>query len=89
MTSTTTGWVIFVAAVGMMFSLLAVDISALPSWDAAMKPVFVGTFIGHIGVVIAAFIGGKLIPAERNPDMRERVSDKTLENINKVEEDKK
>jgi hypothetical protein len=81
MTKTTTGWIIFVAAIGTMFSLLAVDISVLSDWNAAAKPAFIGTFIGHIGAVIAAFVGGKLIPSERDPNGR--VTDSTLKEINK------
>lgn len=66
MNKTTTGWVLFVAAVGMMFGLLAVDIVVLKDWSAAATPVFVGTTMGHIAAVIAAFVGGKLIPETRN-----------------------
>lgn len=65
MTQTTAGWVVFIGALGMMCGLLAVDIVALPSWDVATKPVFVGTFLGHIAATIAAFVGGKLIPEKR------------------------
>lgn len=79
---TTVGWMLFVAAMGMMFSLIAVDISALNNWGEALKPVFVGTFIGHIGATITAFVGGKLIPEERDPNARDRVSDKKLNELN-------
>lgn len=65
MNATTTGWAVLVAAVGMMFGLLAVDIASLPDWATATKPVFVGTTMGHIAAVIAAFIGGKIIPEAR------------------------
>lgn len=65
MSSTTTGWMIFVAAVGMMFGLLAVDLATLSKWSDAQTPAFVGTFIGHIAAVIAAFVGGKLIPSAK------------------------
>jgi hypothetical protein len=75
MTKTTLGWSVFIAALGMMCGLLAVDISALSSWDLALKPVFVGTFLGHISVVIGAFVGGKLIPPSRDNDERTRVTD--------------
>lgn len=66
MTKTTTGWIIFVAAVGMMFGLLSVDLITLKSWSDATTPLFVGTTIGHIAAVIAAFVGGKLIPESRD-----------------------
>jgi hypothetical protein len=71
----TYGWVIFIAAVGMMASMVAVDISALMGWGEAVKPVFVGTVIGHLGAVIAAFVGGKIIPEDRNPTERTRADD--------------
>ncbi len=63
---TTTGWIVFIAALGMMFSLVAIDISQLPAWMDAAKPVFVGTMMGHLAAVIAAFVGGKLIPEQRS-----------------------
>ena len=66
MTKTTTGWVVFVAATGMMFGLLAVDIVALKDFGEVYTPLFVGTFMGHISAVIAAFVAGRLIPEERN-----------------------
>jgi hypothetical protein len=63
--ATTTGWIIFVAAIGMMFGLMSVDILTLKDWNALATPTFVGTFFGHISAVIAAFVGGRLIPTER------------------------
>jgi len=66
MTKTTTGWVILVAAVGMMFGLMSVDIMTLKQWSEATTPTFVGTAIGHIAAVIAAFVGGKIIPEQRD-----------------------
>jgi len=70
MTKTTAGWTLMLGAVGMMFGLLAVDIAALPTWDVVTKPVFVGTTMGHIAAVIAAFVGGKLIPTEPKDDTK-------------------
>lgn len=81
MTKTTTGWVVFVGCIGMMFGLLAVDIAALDSWNAVMKPVFVGTFLGHISVVIAAFVAGKIIPEDRGDNPQGRISDSNLKVI--------
>lgn len=75
MSQTTTGWVVFVAAIGMMFSLLAVDIVALKDFGQMYTPLFVGTFMGHIAAVIAAFIGGKLIPIARDESKRTRSGD--------------
>lgn len=65
MTKTTTGWIIFVAAIGMMVGMLAVDIAALKEWSQATTPTFVGSALGHVASTIAAFVGGKLIPEER------------------------
>jgi hypothetical protein len=76
-TKTTTGWVVFVAAIGMMFGLLSVDIMALKDWQALATPTFVGTFIGHVAAVIAAFCGGKIIPENRGPYPMTRASDTT------------
>lgn len=75
MSQTTTGWVVFVAAIGMMFSLLAVDIVALKDFGQMYTPLFVGTFMGNIAAVIAAFIGGKLIPIARDESKRTRSGD--------------
>lgn len=78
MTKTTTGWVVFIAAIGMMFSLLSVDIVALKDFNEMATPLFIGTFMGHIAAVIAAFIGGRLIPEPpepRDPTMRTRTGE--------------
>ena len=75
MTPTTTGWVVFIAAMGMMFSLLSVDIVALKDFNDMRTPLFIGTFMGHVAAVIAAFIGGRLIPVERDNTKRTRSND--------------
>lgn len=75
MTKTTTGWIIFLASVGMMFGLLSVDIVALHDFGELYTPLFVGTFMGHVAAVITAFVGGKLIPAERDGNLRTRLTD--------------
>ena len=61
-TPQTTGWIIFVAALGMMFGLMAVDVSKLSDWQAARAPAFIGTIMAHFGAVATAFVGGRLIP---------------------------
>lgn len=63
-TKTTAGWALFIGALGMMASLMAVDVSKLADWHAAQSPAFVGTALAHFGVVTAAFLGGKLIPSD-------------------------
>ena len=59
-----TGWVVGIAAIGMMFGLTAVQISNLETWNQATQPGFVGMQLANIGTVIAAFVGGKLIPTQ-------------------------
>jgi hypothetical protein len=75
MNPTSVGWTLFIAAVGMMCSLLSVDVTKLGAWSEVYKPEFIGLVMAHLGAVITAFIGGKLIPADRNPAMRTRQSD--------------
>ena len=54
------GTIIFIAAFGMMCSLVAVDLADLNSWYEATNIKFVGGLIGHLGTVIAAYVGGRL-----------------------------
>lgn len=75
MTQTNTGWIIFVAAIGMMLGMIAIDISSLNEWSQMTTPVFVGTTIGHIAATIAAFVGGKVIPEVRAPGIQTRSTD--------------
>lgn len=62
MTDHAKGYTVFIAALGLMAGLLSPEISGLPSWSAALAPAFVGKVLMHFGVVVTAFIGGKLIP---------------------------
>lgn len=75
MTKTTGGWVIFVAAVGMMLGMVAIDMAGLKEWSEMQTPLFVGTTIGHIAATIGAFIGGKLIPEARDEGTLTRATD--------------
>ena len=72
---TTAGWIVFIAALGMMFGMLAVDIAQLTEWSQATKPVFIGStiwaFVGGDG----AFVGGKIIPESREHAMKTREDD--------------
>ncbi len=79
MSQTTTGWLILIAALGMMMTLMAVDVSNLTTWNAIFTPAFIGSAMAHFGTVIAAFIGGKLIPNERDPQLRSRTGDVNFE----------
>ena len=56
------GWMIGLAALGMMFGLMGKEVGELQSWGEAFAPGFVGEMLLHASVVIAAFVGGKLIP---------------------------
>lgn len=64
MTNNGKGWLLFLGALGMMFSLLAMDVSELQSFNDVWTPKFIASMMAHLGTVIAAFIGGKLIPTE-------------------------
>lgn len=68
MTPKTTGWVVGLAAFGMMLGMIAVDITTLMEWHQMTTPVFVGTTLGHVAATIAAFVGGWLIPTERGAE---------------------
>lgn len=86
MTNKVTGLVVFAAALGMMFGLMAVDITQLKDWNEVFTPTFVGSLFGHIAVVITAFVGGKLIPTDdRDSNLRTRAEDKIVT----IQEDKK
>ena len=65
MTNQTTGYLVFAAALAMMLGLLSVDVSQLQSWHEIQTPGFVASILGHLGVVLTAFVGGKLIPENR------------------------
>lgn len=62
MTQTQTGWTLLVVSLGMMCTLLSGDIANLHQWRDASDPAFVGGFIAHLGAVITAFVGGKMLP---------------------------
>lgn len=56
------GWLIFLAALGVMLGLLSSDLAKLQEWEMAYHPQFVASVFVHMSAVIAAFVGGKLIP---------------------------
>lgn len=80
MTNKQAGWFLGLAALGMMFGLMAVDIANLDSWAQAAKPSFVGLQMAHISVVVAAFVGGKLVPTEPRD---QRVTDIQIADVEK------
>jgi hypothetical protein len=72
---TTTGWIVFIAGLGMMAGMEAVEISRLTDWGAMMTPAFVGAGLGHFAAVVTAFVGGKLIPEARDSTTLSRSTD--------------
>lgn len=62
MNQRTTGWSLFVAALGMMATLVNHDVAVLAEWRDATSPAFVGTLLAHFGVVATAFAAGKILP---------------------------
>jgi hypothetical protein len=75
MNQTTTGWVLFIAAIGVMSTLIAGDLKGLQTWSQATTPAFLSLMLAHLGTVITAFIAGKLIPTDRDPSDRTRSTD--------------
>lgn len=62
MNQTQAGWLLILAAIGMMATLVSTDIAALSNWHDMMEPKFVALMLAHMGAVITAAIGGKLLP---------------------------
>lgn len=62
MSNKTAGWVVGLGCIGMMFTLCAVQLGSLNTWDEALAPKFIASQLGNLGMVIGAFVGGKIIP---------------------------
>lgn len=62
MTYTQAGWILALAAVGMLAGLLGVELTELQSWDDIWTVDFIGKVCIHVASVISAFVGGKLLP---------------------------
>lgn len=77
MTSQQTGWMLGLAALGMMAGLISMEIRELDSFSEMMTPRFIADTLAHIATVITAFIGGKLIPESRKSKYT-RATDSTL-----------
>ena len=77
-TKTATGWVLLLGSMGMMFGLVSVDLMTLKDWSQMQTPIFLGTTLGHLAVVITAFVGGKIIPEHREWQ-RTRASDQQVQ----------
>jgi hypothetical protein len=57
------GWTVFIAALGMALGLLGSEIQSMNDWQYIRTPLFVGKACIHMASVIAAFVGGKLLPS--------------------------
>lgn len=57
-----TGYFVFIAAIGVMAGLLGNEVAQFSSWSEGFTPRFVGTALIHLGTVVGAFVGGRLIP---------------------------
>lgn len=82
MNKTSLGWIVFIGCIGMMASLMAVDIGTLKDWHEVTRPAFIGGQLGHLGTVIAAFVAGKIMPEDRDPNSQTRVSDRKIQELN-------
>lgn len=60
-----TGWLVGLAAIGVMLTHSAAEVMKLSDWSGMFTPSFVGSQLLHLGTVIGAFVGGKLIPTEK------------------------
>lgn len=68
MTPTQMGYLVLIAALGMILTLLSGDVAHLEHWGDALDPAFMAGVMTHLGAVIAAFVGGKLIPTAPDPN---------------------
>lgn len=75
-----TGWLIALAAMGMMLGLLAGDVSNLNHWQEVFYPAFISGVMTHISAVIAAFVGGNLVP-NMFRDRSQDISQSTLNQL--------
>jgi len=71
------GYIILIAALGMMSGLLSHDVASLQSLSEVTTPKFIASVMGHLSAVITAFVGGKIIPENRNENKRTRFNDET------------
>lgn len=69
----TKGYVILIAAVGMLAGLIGAELAAMQAWEP-ITPGLAGKLMMHVATVIAAFVSGKLMPAPRQ-SFRERKDD--------------
>lgn len=58
----TVGVITLVAAAGMFFGLIGLEMSSMQDWVFVTTPKFIGTTLIHAGSVIGAYVAGQLIP---------------------------
>lgn len=68
MTYTQTGWLIALAAAGMLAGLIGAEMASLHSWDEVFAVPFIGKSLLHVATVIGAWISGKLMPQPPRAD---------------------
>ncbi len=73
MTNKVLGWSLAAASLGMLCLSMGADMKELHSFNEAFTPFFIGNMLGHIGNVLMAFVGGKLIPTSPQD---QRIDDK-------------
>lgn len=59
------GFVVLIAAVGMLSGLLGNEISSLPTFAQVYTTAFIGKSLIHISTVIGAYIAGQMIPTAK------------------------
>lgn len=62
MTNKFAGWTLGLASLGWVLILISADIKNLHTMDEVYTPSFISNMVGHVGNVIMAFVGGKLVP---------------------------
>lgn len=58
------GWIIFLSALGMMITLVSIDLKELSTLEEVATTKFIANVGLHLGTVIGAFVGGRLIPTK-------------------------
>lgn len=64
MTQTTKGYLVGLAALGVMLTQMAGEVGKIAAWDQITTPAFIAQSMLHLGTVIGAFVGGRLIPTK-------------------------
>lgn len=75
MNNTSRGWMLFIGSMGAMCTLLAFDLRQFKTWNQALQPESLGLILLHIGTLLGAFAGGKIIPEDRERTKRTRSTD--------------